>query len=152
DVSGSFAYVAAGSAGLQVVDVSDHVHPRVVASRSLPGNANDVRVSGNLAYVAAGSAGLQIVDVSNPLNPVVTGSLNTGNVAWDVMVKGNIVYVANGTGGLVTVDVSTPSSPAKLGSVSLPGTSKGVDVDLIRQIAVVALGGNGIAVVNISSP
>src|SRR5262249_9850097 len=152
DVSGSFAYVAAGSTGLQVVDVSDRVHPRVVASRSLPGNANDVRVAGNFAYVAAGSAGLQIVDVSNPLNPVVTGSLNTGNVAWDVMVKGSLVYIANGTGGLVIADASSPSAPTRLGSVTLPGTSKGVDVDTIRQIAVVALGGNGIAVVNVASP
>src|SRR5262249_8677471 len=126
DVSGSFAYVAAGSTGLQVVDVSDRVHPRVVASRSLPGNANDVRVAGNFAYVAAGSAGLQIVDVSNPLNPVVTGSLNTGNVAWDVMVKGSLVYIANGTGGLVIADASSPSAPTRLGSVTLPGTSKGV--------------------------
>src|SRR5262249_57870956 len=134
------------------VDVSDRVHPRVVASRSLPGNANDVRVAGNFAYVAAGSAGLQIVDVSNPLNPVVTGSLNTGNVAWDVMVKGSLVYIANGTGGLVIADASSPSAPTRLGSVPLPGTSQGAGLHTIRPIAVAPLGGSALAVVNVASP
>jgi len=152
DVSGNFAYVAAGSAGVQVVDVSDHTHPHVVASRALPGNANDVVVAGNYAYVAAGSAGLQIVNISNPLSPTVSGSLNTGGVAWDVVVKGTQAYIANGANGLVIVDVSMPSSPALLGSLSLPGTSKGVDVDVIRQIAAVALGTNGLAVVNVANP
>jgi 6-phosphogluconolactonase (cycloisomerase 2 family) len=152
DVSGNFAYVAAGSAGLQVVDVSDHSHPHVVASRSLPGNANDVVIAGNYAYVAAGTAGLQIVNISDPLSPTVSGSLNTGGVAWDVVIKGTKVYVANGANGLVIVDVSTPSSPMRLGSLSLPGTSKGVDVDVIRQIAAVGLGTNGLAVVNVANP
>jgi hypothetical protein len=151
DVNGNFAYVAAGSTGLQVVNVSDHLHPGVVASRSLPGNANDVVVVGNYAYVAAGNAGLQVVDISNPLAPTVTGSLNTGAVAWDVVVKGTQAYVANGTSGLVIIDVSTPASPVRLGSLSLSGTSKGVDVDTVRQIAAVGLGTNGLAVVNVAN-
>lgn len=151
DVNGNYAFVAAGSAGLQVVDVSDHSHPRVVASCSLPGNANDVIVVDNYAYVAAGSAGLQIVNISDALNPVVSASINTGGLAWDVMVKGAHAYVANDAAGLLIIDVSTPSSPRQLGSISLPGTSKGVDVDGVRQIAVVALGANGLAVVNVAN-
>lgn len=152
DVSGNYAYVAAGSAGLQVVDVSDHSHPRVAATRSLPGNADDVMVVGNYAYVAAGNAGLQVVDISNPLSPAVAGSLNTGGEAWDVVVRSSRAYVANGVSGLVIIDVSTPSSPVRLGSLSLPGTSKGVDVDAVRQIAAVAMGPSGLAVVNVANP
>lgn len=152
DVSGNYAYVAAGSAGLQVVDVSDHSNPRIVAARPLPGNANDVVVAGSYAYVAAGIAGVQIVNISNPLAPVLSGSLSTGDVAWDVVVKGNRAYVANGASGLVILDVSTPAAPIRLGSLSLVGTSKGVDVDTVRQIAVVGRGANGLAVVNIANP
>jgi hypothetical protein len=152
DVSGGYAYVAAGSAGLQVVDVSDRAHPVIAASRSLPGNANDVTVVGNYAYVAAGSAGLQIVDISNPLTPTVAGTFNTGGTALDVVVKGSRAYVARGTGGLAIIDVSAPAAPAQLGSLSLPGTSKGVDVDTTRQIAAVALGTSGLAVVNVANP
>jgi streptogramin lyase len=151
-VGGNYAYIAAGSAGLQIVDVSDRLHPRIAASRSLPGNANDVALSGNLVYVAAGTGGLQIVNVSSPLSPTLAGSLNTGGEAWDVVVKGNRAYVANGANGLVIIDVSNPSSPLRLGSLGLPGVSKGLDVDVVRQIAVVALGTNGLAVVNVATP
>src|SRR5205085_4540257 len=38
DVSGNYAYVAAGSSGLQVVDVSNRLSPHVVGSRRLPGH------------------------------------------------------------------------------------------------------------------
>ena len=152
DVSGNYAYVAAGSTGLQVVDVSNRSNPRIVGSLGLAGNANDVRVVGNSAYVAAGAAGLHIVNISNPLAPALSGSRNTGGTAWDLAVKGNKVYVANGANGLVIIDVSSPSAPVQVGSISLPGTSKGVDIDAVRDIAAVALGGNGLAVVNVATP
>ena len=140
DVIGDFAYVAAGAGGLQIVDVSNRAQPAIVASRALPGNANDVVVVNQRAYVAAGSAGLQIVDVSNPLAPVVVGSIATGNVAWDVVVKGTRAYVASGTAGLKVIDVSNPAAPVQIGALTLSGTTKGVEVDVARNIAVVARG------------
>ena len=57
DVNGNFAYVAAGAAGLVVVDVADPATPQIVASFDTPGNANDVRVVGTRAYVADGRRG-----------------------------------------------------------------------------------------------
>src|SRR5437588_139041 len=78
DVNGNFAYVAAGSAGLQVVNVNDRSHPTIAASLTLAGNVNDVKLLGNFAYVAAGSAGLHVVDVTNPLAPVRVGTLSSG--------------------------------------------------------------------------
>lgn len=142
--------MAAGSAGLQVVDVSNRTNPSIVASTALPGNANDVVVAAGYAYVAAGSGGLQIVNVQNPLAPVPSGSLDTGGVAWDVVVKGNRAYVANGANGLVVADVSSPAVPVRLGALALSGTTKGVDVDPIRQIAVVARGTGGVSTVNVA--
>lgn len=152
DVIGDFAYVAAGATGLQIVNVSNRAQPAIVASRALPGNANDVVVVNQRAYVAAGAAGLQIVDVSNPLAPVVVGSIATGNVAWDVVVKGTRAYVASGTAGLKVVDVSNPSTPVQLGALALSGTTKGVEVDVARNIAVVARGTAGMTVVDVQNP
>jgi LVIVD repeat len=54
DVNGNYAYVAAGSAGLQVVNISNRPNPAIVGSLSLAGNSNDVRLPGNFAYVAGG--------------------------------------------------------------------------------------------------
>ncbi|MGH8550201.1 MAG: hypothetical protein ACRERU_16685 [Methylococcales bacterium] len=101
DVNGNFAYVAAGSTGLQVVDITDRANSQVVGSQDTPGNANDLVVVGNYAYVADDSFRLQIIDISNPLAPSTVGTFDTAGVAWDVVVRGGHAYVADGTSGLV---------------------------------------------------
>jgi len=152
DVSGNYAYVAAGSTGLHVVDVSDRASPRIVASRDTPGNANDVVVAGNFAYVADGSTGLQIINIANPLAPVIAGFYDTPGDAWDVVVRGTRAYVADGAQGLQIIDVTNPAAPLRLGFLATPGTAQGVDVDPARQIAVLAAGGSGLHVVNVANP
>ena len=73
-VNGPYAYVAAGSAGLQIVSVSNHEAATLVSSLNLNGNANDVTVVGTKVYVAAGSGGLAVADISNPLAPTLAGT------------------------------------------------------------------------------
>src|SRR6266481_125578 len=151
DVNGNFAYVAAGSAGLQVVNVADRSHPVIAGSLALQGNANDVKLLGNLAYVAAGSAGVHIIDVTNPLVPVRLGTLSTGANALDVAVRGTRVYVANGS-NLLLADVTNPASPTVISRLTLNGTIQGVDVDAQRNLAVVTAGTLGIYLVDVSNP
>jgi DNA-binding beta-propeller fold protein YncE len=150
DVSGNFAYVAAGSTGLQVVDVTDRQAPHIVGSLDTPGNANDVRVVGNRAYIADGAAGLRIIDITNPANPTALGALDTPGQASDVVVVGNRAYVADGTAGLQIIDVSDSLAPILLGTFDTPGTAKGVDVS--GNIAVVADGTGGIRIVDVTNP
>jgi hypothetical protein len=152
DVSGNFAYVAAGSTGLQVVNIANRAAPVVVASLDTPGNANDVKVVGNLAYVADGTSGLRIIDITTPQAPVNVGAVDTPGDAWDVVVSGNRAYVADGDNGLVIINVSNPANPQLLGSVNPAGTQKGVDVDAARNLAVVASGTAGIHIIDISNP
>ena len=152
DTNNGFAYVAAGSTGLHVVDVTDPRAPRIVGSRNTPGNANDVKVSGNLAYVADGPSGLQILDVSDPTNPVLIGSVETPGSAADLALSKNFAYIADGPTGLQIVDVSTPTSPSIVGSVDTPGAGNGVDVSSTFNLAVVADGTAGVQVIDISDP
>lgn len=149
DVSGNYAYVAAGSAGLQVVDVSDRSAPHIVGALDTPGSALDVRVVGQRAYVADGSSGLRVVDVSNPASPASLGTLDTSGVAQDVFVVGDRVYVADGTAGLRIIDVSNPQVPVLVGTLDTPGTAKGVDV--VGNVAVVADGGS-LRTIDVSNP
>lgn len=151
DVNGNFAYVAAGSAGLQVVNVTDRSHPVIAASLALTGNANDVKLLGNFAYVAAGSAGLHVVDVTNPLVPLRVGTLSTGATALDIEVRGTTAYVANGS-NLFLADVTNPALPTRIATLPLNGTVQGLDVDAQRNLAVVAAGVSGVHVIDISSP
>ena len=151
DVNGNYAFVAAGSAGLQVVNVSDRKNPSIVTSLALPGNANDVKLLGSLAYVAAGSSGVHIIDVTNPLAPVRLGTLGTGGNALDIAVRGTKLFVANGS-NLLLADVTNPTSPSQISTLPLTGTIQGVDVDAQRNLAVVAAGTSGLYTVDVSNP
>jgi hypothetical protein len=152
DVSGNFAFVAAGASGLQVVNVSsDRTQPSVVSSLAITGNANDVALAGNIAYVAMGTSGLAAVDVTNPLTPKLLGTVSTGGNALDVAPRGTTVYVANGN-SLVLVDVTSPSAMTVIKSLPLAGTIWGVDVDADRHLAAVAAGGSGVFLVDVTNP
>gem|GEM_PF-1526423 len=152
EVSQGYAYVAAGSAGLVVVNVSDPVHPVVVAQRDTPGNADDVRIVGRYAYVADGPSGLQIIDIINPLAPVIVGSVDTPGDAMDVMIANNIAYIADGSNGLVIADVSSPSSPILVGSVRTGGTARGVDVSNGYALVADDSPAPALRVINIANP
>ncbi|MGR9107646.1 MAG: Ig-like domain-containing protein [Gammaproteobacteria bacterium] len=152
DVSGGFAYVAAGTEGLQVVDVSSRSAPSIVAARSTPGNANDVKIMGHTAYVADGAAGLQVLDITDPLAPEIIGSVDTPGDARDVVIKGTLALVADGSEGLQLINIADPTAPNPIGSVDTPGVAKGVDADPDTPVAVVADGSSGVQVVDITDP
>jgi len=128
DAAGTYAYVAAGTSGLQVVSVSDPSHPTIAGSVDTSGNANDVRVVGNLAFVADGASGLQIINVSNPAAPVLVGSADTPGDAIDVMIFGDRAYIADGTAGLAVINITNPAAPTLLKQIDTPGTARGVDI------------------------
>ncbi len=60
----NLAYMAFGTYGLLVMDVSNPSVPACVASFTTTGSAQRVSVAGNRAYVAMGDGGLQIIDVT----------------------------------------------------------------------------------------
>lgn len=126
DVTGNFAYIAAGSAGLQIVDVSDRMNPVIAGSlTSLGGVAIDVEVVGTTAFIA-NSAGLRVVDVSSPPFPVLLGAVDTPGTAQKVAVRGNVAYVADGAAGLQIIDVSNLSTPVIVGSLDTPAVANGI--------------------------
>jgi len=61
-VQGNYAYIAAYSGELVVVDVSDPAHPTVESGLDLNGTPQGLLVDGNLVYLATGGAGLAVVD------------------------------------------------------------------------------------------
>jgi hypothetical protein len=65
------AFVAAGTNGLAIFDVTQPTQPILLSQLSLPGDATDVDVEYDLgmAAVAAGDSGLHLVDISNPNFP-----------------------------------------------------------------------------------
>jgi hypothetical protein len=145
-VNGNYAYVA-GSAGFHVIDVSNRKNPVLKTTLPLHGNANDVKVVGNTAFVADGLAGLQIINITDPLKPSIISTFDTPGDAQAVVVAGNFAFIADGA-GLQIINVTDPSAPTFSGSVNTPGTAIGVDVNQDNSLAVIAMGGSGIQVVN----
>jgi hypothetical protein len=116
-VTNGVAFLARGTNGLAILNVSNPASPQLLGSCGTPGYASAVRVSGGFAFIADGS-GLEIISVINPANPTLVGSYETPGDASDVAVRSNLVYLAEGNAGLLILNVSNSVSPSPVGSYS----------------------------------
>jgi hypothetical protein len=125
-VAGRYAYVAAGTGGLSVVDVGDPTQPRRVGGYWVPGMTQRVRVDGSRAYVArkvrsgggcrASERGsFEVLDLSDPVRPKLVGRFATGQEIKDVQVLGQQAYVLEG-GRLQVLDLRHPDRLVGLGA------------------------------------
>jgi hypothetical protein len=158
--AGGYVYVAAGEAGLRVVDVSTPLAPVEVGFYDTPGWAWGVAVqsaalrdstAADYAYVAD-HTGLRVVDVSTPSAPAEVGFYDTPGEARDVAVAGQYAYVADAgdaAAGLRVVDVSTPSAPVEVGA--LTGWGSAYAVGIAGEYAFVAVW-FGLLIVDVSTP
>ncbi len=151
DVKGNYAYVAAGSTGLVIVNVANPNSPSIAATFDTPGNANDVRVVGNYAYVADGASGLRIVNVTNPLAPVTTATVDTPGAALNLVIYGTRAYIADGASGIAVIDIANPASPVLLAQIPTPGFVKSVDVSGNLAVVVEPPPANMLRVLNIAT-
>lgn len=154
-VAGDDAYLADGSAGLQIIDVSGRTGgsiftPSITGSLNTSGTALDVYVSGGYAYIADGTAGLRIVNVSDPSHPTEIGFVDTDGNATAVTVSGHYAYVADGSADLQIIDVTLAGNPVRSGFITLPGTAQ--DVAVSGDYAYVAAGTGGLRIVSIAMP
>lgn len=148
-IQGDYAYIAAGAAGLHVIDIATRTKPTIAASFDTPGTAIDLRIVGNMLYLADGVEGLQIIDITDPRNPVRLGGLDTPGTAQDLQVSGNYAFIADGEAGLQIVDVTDPALPLLVGDLGAIGDAAGVDVN--GSTAAVA-GYYGLTVVDVIDP
>lgn len=148
--SGNYVYVALGSGGMEVLDVSTLKAPKRIGGVDTPGFASSIVVLGNYAYVADGGAGLQIIDISSPENPYLVGALNTTGNASSLSVSGDYVYLVDGEKGLRIIDVRDPSAPFQAARLDTQDIAQSVAVS--GDFAFVANGKSGLLVVDVSNP
>jgi hypothetical protein len=122
DVDGQLAYLADGSYGLYIENVSNPYATTTQGSFNTPGNATDVLVDGHFAYVADGPSGIEIFDISHPATPAILGNYDTPGNAQRLALQGRTLFVADGAGGLQVLDVANASHPLYVTSISLPYT------------------------------
>jgi len=147
--------VAAGEAGLQVVDVSDPARPRLVGSAGTPREAADVATRGGRAYVIETGlldALLRVIEVEAPGGPRELALVDLGAGAAAVALlppegepePGPPVVralVAGYAGALWSLDLTDPGAPVRIGH--LPGDPTLGLLDDDRDGTSLALAANG---------
>lgn len=114
-VKGTLLYLAYGSGGLRIIDVSNPYQPRVVGACETWGIANDIFIQENYAYIATAypNYGMEIIDISNLAQPVSVGTFRSiwgdGNA---VVVKNDLAYLA--AGYVQFLNVSNPAAPSQI--------------------------------------
>ncbi|MEW6009456.1 MAG: polymorphic toxin-type HINT domain-containing protein [Candidatus Omnitrophota bacterium] len=158
-ISGNFAYLAEGTSGLEIFDISNPIKPRKVGYIDTPGEANGVFTVGNLAFIADGTSGLKVVDVSTPRTPTFVGlGVDTANIAMDVFVNGNYAYVSEWQSGLLIINISNPNSPVLVRTVPMPASRHAYDAYVSGDFAYVACWSNNtiepgsLEIINVSNP
>ncbi|MGI8743081.1 MAG: LVIVD repeat-containing protein [Bryobacteraceae bacterium] len=152
DVADSFAYVAAGTSGLTVVDVSDRTVPRVRGTLAGIGNAQAVRASGQNVFIGDANGFLRIVNVQNPDAPALVSSLPIAGNPAALALHGTLLAVAAQSGGVSLVNIGNPASPSLLSAFTPPGGAVGVDFDPQSGVAAIAMRTAGLQLADISNP
>ncbi len=75
NVTSNTAFVAAGAAGLKIIDVSTPASPALLSTMILGAPVRATSVRGDYAFVAVESAGIQCLDIRAATTPVLVGSV-----------------------------------------------------------------------------
>ncbi len=150
-LEGVYAYVAAGRAGLRIVDISDPASPREVGALNVTEDAVAIDNTGTTIYLGDyGPSGLHVIDAGDPTAPRELGSADWRAGIWSIMVNGDYAYVADGY-DLFIFDVSDPAAPRQIGHV---GTAcSALDAVVVGTTVYVADHSNcGLLVADVSDP
>jgi hypothetical protein len=114
---GRHAYVAYGSAGVFIVDISDLGHPREAGVIPTDRPAERLALQDGRLFVTAGIGGVLVIDVSRPENPRLLNTLRTTCYPMDVAAgAGGRAYIADGycgSDGLLVFDMRNLQHPKR---------------------------------------
>jgi hypothetical protein len=100
----SMAFMACGTAGLQILDYSDTTAIFIAGSYDSAGYAKDLYLDGNLVYLTAELGGLQIIDVTDVTAPKLLGAVET-KFALGLDVDENYIYLADEDEGVLIISI-----------------------------------------------
>ncbi len=104
DESQSVAYLACGTAGLQVISYADSANIFIAGSFDSTGYAKDLKMHGNRIYLSAELGGLQIIDVSDFTAPKLIGAVET-KYALGFDMDEDYIYLADEDEGMIIISI-----------------------------------------------
>ena len=148
-IVGALAYVAWGGFGFAIVDVSNPVQPRVLATVATSKAVTGITVVNGYAYVADSTA-LWVVDVHTPSEPRIVNSL-TDSATAVTAASASMLYVITGFGSaLQIVDITFPLRPVVLGTTGCYGAQ--AVAALGNEVLLANATGSGVYVIDATSP
>ena len=134
---------------LAMLDLSDNRLPMKMLTTVADGYANDFVLSENRGYLL-GDAGVAVVNMATMATTPVAGSSS----CCFMRMEGNRAYTSGGLKALEVFSLETPGRPVLLGSFDIPEGLDGYahDLAVAGNTAVLAWGGSGVVVLDISRP
>jgi len=115
-----YAYVADGSGGIAIFEVSNPQEPRRIDPIETQEFAQDVFIKGDKLYVAERNQGLIVYDLSDPEKPTRRGTHDTPGAAAGLFVEGDYAYIADHNRGLRVINIANPDDLREYGFFDMP--------------------------------
>ncbi len=157
-VAGRYLYVVCPR-GVEVVDIEDSLHPKLVGEYSGSFLRNPIDVSVQFQYLfVTDEEGLKVLNIGDPTKPEpVPGAVVRLRHPHRLYVARDYVYVADGADGLAIIDIEKAEQPRLTQLFNAGGVindARGVQIGSISasMFALVADGKNGMRVIQLISP
>ena len=147
-------YLADGTLGLKIINVSDPLNPRLMSTIAIGESAYDVALSDDQRYVyVAHLTGLSRVDVSDPVNPDVLATVITPGDAQSIALSSDNkkAYIGDGFKGFQVIDISQPATLKLLNGLDTDGEVLSVALSPDNSTLYVADGDFGLKIFNVQS-
>ncbi|HUV36666.1 MAG TPA: hypothetical protein VMX58_06990 [Patescibacteria group bacterium] len=142
------AYIAGGLGGVEVLDITDTAHPRLVW-RDEFSEVRGIHVDSRYLYFADGFEGFRIFSIMEE-KPVPVAVLDTEGWNCDCFVLDDLAYLADGGNGIKVVDVADRENPTLVGAVDTGALTR--NVHAVPGLVFAAVHTSGIAAVDVSDP
>jgi hypothetical protein len=128
-LSGNYAYIANGQAGLQIIDISDPESTALIGEYITGKSAQGVAIRDSLAFIATASGnGLVVVNIENPAACSLLGA-DPGYTEYRVFALPDTFYVYIAALDFFIIEnCSIPQYPYYDERVSTPGDARGIFV------------------------
>lgn len=149
-VFGNVAYIADGTGGLQLVNLSNLDNLVSLGSYAPTGIVFGVCLQTNFLYLALGTNGIAILDVTQPMQPAFVGAFDTPGTARNLDVANGRLFVADGEAGMRILNLTIPAIPTSLGFLATTGNTR--DVRVSGNLAFIADEIGGLRIATITNP
>jgi hypothetical protein len=118
-INGDLAFCAAGTAGLDILNVRNPEKPLLTGNCRLQHSCESLFITGKYIYITGSNftgshSSFTILDISDQNHPETISSIDNLNDAAEVAVAGSYAYIATYT-RIIVIDISDPAQPQQVG-------------------------------------